>query len=142
MAEFPDASIYRVDRAAADDTLASWRAALASARGVEPLARPAFTLHLLERTLAYARDPCSAADVERGFFLHVTPADEDDLPRGRGEHGFDNLDFPFARWGVRFDGACLAIVPLPDYAIAAIRTGQWSRHGGESWSATFLFPER
>ena len=142
VAEFPDASIYRVDRAAADDTLASWRAALASARAVEPLARPAFTLHLLGRTLAYARDPCAAADVERGFFLHVTPADEDDLPWGRGEHGFDNLDFPFARWGVRFDGACLAIVPLPDYAIAAIRTGQWSRHGGESWSASFPFPER
>ena len=142
VAEFPDASIYRVDRAAADDTLASWRAALASARAVEPLARPAFTLHLLGRTLAYARDPCTAADVERGFFLHVTPADEDDLPWGRGEHGFDNLDFPFARWGVRFDGACLAIVPLPDYAIAAIRTGQWSRHGGESWSASFPFPER
>jgi len=141
VAEFPDASIYRVDRAAADDTLASWRAALASVRAVEPLARPAFTLHLLERTLAYARDPCSAADVERGFFLHVTPADEDDLPWGRGEHGFDNLDFPFARWGVRFDGACLAIVPLPDYAIAAIRTGQWSRHGGESWSASFPFPD-
>ena len=142
VAEFPDASIYRVDRAAAADTLASWRAALASARAVEPLARPAFTLHLLERTLAYARDPCTAADVERGFFLHVTPADEDDLPWGRGKHGFDNLDFPFARWGVRFDGACLAIVPLPDYAIAAIRTGQWSRHGGESWSASFPFPER
>ena len=141
VAEFPDASIYRVDRAAADDTLASWRAALASVRAVEPLARPAFTLHLLGRTLAYARDPCTAADVERGFFLHVTPADEDDLPWGRGEHGFDNLDFPFARWGVRFDGACLAVVPLPDYAIAAIRTGQWSRHGGESWSASFPFPE-
>lgn len=140
VAEFPDASIYRVDRAAADDTLASWRAALASARGVEPLARPAFTLHLIGRTLAYARDPCTAADVERGFFLHVTPSDGDDLPWGRGEHGFDNLDFPFARWGVRFDGACLAIVPLPDYAIAAIRTGQWSRHGGESWSASFPFP--
>lgn len=142
VAEFPDASIYRVDRAAAGDTLASWRAALASVRAVEPLARPAFTLHLLGRTLAYARDPCAAADVERGFFLHVTPADVGDLPWGRGEHGFDNLDFPFARWGVRFDGACLAIVPLPDYAIAAIRTGQWSRHGGESWSASFPFPER
>lgn len=142
VAEFPDASIYRVDRAVAGDTLASWRAALATARAVEPLARPAFTLHLLGRTLAYARDPCAAADVERGFFLHVTPADGDDLPWGRGEHGFDNLDFPFARWGVRFDGACLAIVPLPDYAIAAIRTGQWSRHGGESWSASFPLPER
>ena len=142
VAEFPDASIYRVDRASAGDTLASWRAALDAARAVEPLARSAFTIHRLGRALAYARDPCSAADVERGFFLHVTPADEGDLPWGRGEHGFDNLDFPFARWGVRFDGACLAIVPLPDYAIAGVRTGQWARHDGESWSAAFPFPGR
>lgn len=141
-AEFTDASIYRVDRASAGDTLASWRAALASVRAAEPLARSAFTLHRVGGTLAYARNPCSAADVERSFFLHVTPADEDDLPWGRGEYGFDNLDFPFARWGVRFDGACLAIVPLPDYAIAAIRTGQWARHDGESWSASFPFPGR
>ena len=140
VAEFRDASIYRVDRASAGDTLASWRAALASARAREPLARSAFALHLTERTLAYVRDPCSAADTAEGFFLHVTPVDADDLPRGRGEHGFDNLDFPFARYGVRFDGACLAIVPLPDYAIERIRTGQWSRHGGESWSAAFPFP--
>lgn len=141
VAEFRDASIYRVDRASAGDTLASWRAALASARASEPLARSAFTLHLAERALAYVRDPCFADDVARDFFLHVTPADVDDLPRGRGEHGFDNLDFPFARYGVRFDGACLAVVPLPDYAIAGIRTGQWSRHGGESWSAAFPFPD-
>lgn len=140
VAEFRDASIYRVDRASAGDTLASWRAALASARASEPLARSAFALHPAERALAYVRDPCSAADIAEGFFLHVTPADADDLPRGRGEHGFDNLDFPFARYGVRFDGACLAIVPLPDYAIERIRTGQWSRRGGESWSAAFPFP--
>lgn len=141
VAEFPDASIYRVDRASVADTLASWRAALASARATEPLARSSFALHPAGRALAYVRDPCSAADVVEGFFLHVTPVDVDDLPRGRGEHGFDNLDFPFARYGVRFDGACLAVVPLPDYAIASIRTGQWSRHGGESWSASFPFPE-
>lgn len=142
VAEFRDASIYRVERAAAGDTLASWRAALASARAVEPLARSAFALHLVDRTLAYVRDPCSDVDVGRDFFLHVTPVDADDLPRGRGEYGFDNLDFPFARYGVRFDGACLAIVPLPDYAIESIRTGQWSRHGGEGWSAAFPFPDR
>ncbi len=141
VAEFPDASIYRVDRASAGDTLASWRAALASARATEPLARAAFALHPAERALAYVRDPCSDADIAEGFFLHVTPADADDLSRGRGEHGFDNLDFPFARYGVRFDGACLAVVPLPDYAIAGIRTGQWSRHGGEIWSAAFPFPD-
>ena len=141
VAEFRDASIYRVDRASAGDTLASWRAALASARASEPLARSAFALHPADRALAYVRDPCSADDIARDFFLHVTPVDADDLPRGRGEHGFDNLDFPFARYGVRFDGACLAIVPLPDYAIERIRTGQWARRGGESWSAAFPFPE-
>lgn len=141
VAEFRDASIYRVDRASAPDTLASWRAALASARASDPLARSAFALHPMDRALAYVRDPCSAADTAEGFFLHVTPVDADDLPRGRGEHGFDNLDFPFARYGVRFDGACLAIVPLPDYAIERIRTGQWSRRDGESWSAAFPFPD-
>ena len=35
------------------------------------------------------------------------------------------LDFHFDRHGGRFDGECLASVPLPEYDISKIRTGQY-----------------
>ncbi len=48
-----------------------------------------------------------------------------DLPANRQQHGYDNRDFDFDRRGVMFDGKCMARVPLPDYAIARIITGQF-----------------
>ena len=49
----------------------------------------------------------------------------DDLPHHRQPYGFDNLDFDFDQHGERFDGKCLAIIPLPEYGISGIRTGQY-----------------
>ena len=37
-------------------------------------------------------------------------------------------------------GAGLAVVPLPDYEIARLRTGQWSRGRGDLWTADFTPP--
>ncbi len=59
------------------------------------------------------------------FFLHLRPVDINDLPSYRQEHGFDNLDFSFEQHGLLSGGRCLARVALPEYAIAAIRTGQY-----------------
>lgn len=55
------------------------------------------------------------------FILHVTPVDPRVLP-GRS---FENLDFYFYQRGVRFDGKCVAAVPLPAYPIRHMRIGQW-----------------
>ena len=55
---------------------------------------------------------------------HLYPVDVAELPDDRRPHGFDNLDFDFLRFGFR-DRRCTALLTLPDYALAAIRTGQY-----------------
>ena len=45
----------------------------------------------------------------------------------------DNLDFHFRKYGVVIDGACVAVRPLPDYAAARIRTGQYAPEQGALW---------
>ena len=106
----------------------------------EPDARAEFDLYLeAGRALIYVKDPCSASDAEPPFFLHVTPQRAGDLPQERRESGFDNLDFDFRLRGALFDGKCAAQVPLPEYGVASIRTGQWEPGTGEVWSATIPF---
>ena len=91
-------------------------------------------------SLIFVKDPCARADTEATFFLHLVPADEDDLPEERKQYGFDNLDFDFDQHGERFEGKCLATVPLPEYGISEIRTGQYVPVVGGSdkvWKAEF-----
>ena len=105
----------------------------------EPLARGAFGVHLEGRTLHYVRGECAEADAEARFFLHVVPAEVNDLPEARRASGFDNLDFAFGDRGLRYEGRCMASVALPDYAIARVATGQFAP-GGEVWRAEFALP--
>ena len=92
--------------------------------------------------LRYVRENCAAADGEPRFFLHLTPRDLADLPPHRLEHGYDNRDFSFAEVdGRRWQGQCLAYIPLPDYPIAYLRTGQYMPGAGELWAGEFYFPE-
>ena len=114
-----------------------YRAAYASAAGGEPLARGAFDVHLSDGALVYAREECGLRDTEARFFLHVVPERVGDLPEGRRELGFDNLDFAFFRKGALFEGSCAARIPLPDYPVASIRTGQYVSGAGEVWSVEF-----
>ena len=100
------------------------RADYAALADRQPAARDYFDLYDLDRRLVYLRETCTAADTAAGFFLHITPEDAADLPPERQAAGFVHQGFDFARWGGPFDGKCLATVPLPDYPIAAIRTGQ------------------
>ncbi len=105
-----------------------------------PVARSTFDLYAIENQLVYVREQCAPEDTRDWFFLHLTPVDTGDLPSERRRHGFDNLDFRFTLRGMRFDGRCVAAMPLPDYAIAGVRTGQYG-DGGELWSVEFA-PER
>ena len=113
-------------------------------RGRQRAASGAFDLYLAGGRLVYAKEPCAPEDVRARFFLHVFPAAEEDLAAdgdlasGSRAQGFDNLDFLFWTHGVLRDGACLVAVTLPDYAIARIRTGQFS--GDELWSVEFPAP--
>ena len=83
-----------------------------------------FEVWLAEGQLVYWREDCAAEDMEATFFLHLVPLDVGDLPLQRQEFGFDNLDFDFEQYGARNGATCLAVVSLPGYGIAEIRTGQ------------------
>ena len=106
----------------------------------EPIARSEFDLYIDGGKLYYVKEPCAIEDVQAGFFLHVVPADLDDLPDARKQHGFDNLDFGFDVRGVHFDGKCVASIGLPQYGIASVSTGQFDG-GGRIWGVEFATDE-
>ena len=74
--------------------------------------------------LHYVKEPCTSHDRKKPFFLHLAPADTDDLPDHRKPYGFDNQDFSFDTYGVVVGRKCMATVRLPGYAAARVRTGQ------------------
>ena len=101
-----------------------------------PAARSTFNVYWHDRILTYVKAPCTAADVEAPFFLHVVPAHPNTGAAGhqRSQHGFENLDFRWHRIsGNVFDDACLAERDLPSYPIAHIATGQFTLDGGGLW---------
>ena len=118
--------------------LPSWRTDYESIASGEPVARSDFDIYLRENTVTYLKSPCSAADVQAPFFLHIIPKDVEDLPADRRQYGFDNLDFPYGgNAALAFSGRCIAKRTLPDYPIARIRTGQFTPEGDQIWMAEF-----
>lgn len=105
----------------------------------ELLASGHFDVYRHGRGLAYVRTPCAETDMDAPVFLRVFPADPDDLPAGRGRHGFTDLGFHFRDRGVRFDGICLATIELPAYDVVRVETGQFN-NTGELWRVEFPFP--
>ena len=118
------------------------RAELAAARQSQPpVIQSDFAVYRNAGRLIYAKAPCTAADTQAAFFLHIVPANHADLPESGRPHGFDNRDFAFDAAGSRLDGRqCIASVALPDYDIAVIRTGQYSPDAGDLW--TVEYPDR
>ena len=111
------------------------RAAHAALADRQPNAQSTFALYIEDNRLVYVRETCAATDTAANFFLHIIPAAAADLPAERQAAGFANRDFAFARYGGLFDGNCLAAVPLPDYPIKSLRTGQFVPGQGELWAA-------
>ena len=116
--------------------LAFYSEAYRAATAGEPIARSLFDIYLVDGALVYVKETCGREDAESRFFLHVEPERMDDLPQGRRRYGFDNRNFDFLSRGAMFDGKCAARVPLPEYPIAAVRTGQFTPLG-ELWRAEF-----
>ncbi len=116
----------------------SWQTDYESIASGEPAARSVFDVYTSENTVAYLKSPCSAADVQARFFLHVVPENVEDLPAHRQQYGFDNLDFHYGEYAaLAFGGRCIMEHPLPDYPIARIRTGQFTPDEGQIWKAEF-----
>ena len=115
---------------------AAYRAIAAEEYG-EAAAQSDFAVYRAGDALVYLKEPCVAADAEAKFMLHIYPSDGADLPAGRAEFGFANADFRFVERGALFEGKCVAVAPLPGYAIERIRTGQFVSGAGELWRAEF-----
>ena len=94
-----------------------------------------------ERRLIYIKRPCADEDAQTQFFLHIFPFNARDLPARRQEHGFASLDFNFSGDEVNtLTEWCIAIAPLPRYAIKRIRTGQFTDEA-EAWRADIELSE-
>ena len=104
-------------------------------------ARDNFAVYREGRSLTYYKEGCDASDTRERFFLHLFPASVADLAAERRAQGFANQDFEFDRYGALYGRNCWAVVPLPDYPIASIRTGQFGRWRGNLWQAEFAVGE-
>ena len=101
-----------------------------------------FDVYVAEDALVYMKAACEQADAETPFFLHAAPVGRDDFDEGRESVGYNNLDFLLEDRGDWFGEAedegprpCLAEVPLPEYGIATVSTGQY-RAEGRVWGGT------
>ncbi len=131
--------VFLYDSAGMDDLMELYRATYQRAVSGEPVARSHFDVYLGDGALFHVREPCVREDLPRGVFVEVTPEDPKDLPGGdlprwRRRDGIEKLFLVFRRHGVLFEGKCMAILPLPDYPVSGIRTGQ-EKAGRVFWEA-------
>ena len=117
-----------------------------------PLARSVWDVYagagrrasLATRTLNYVKEPCGQADTDARFYLHVYPLQSVAPPTEITDRGYANLDFAWGEVGVKTDSACRISVPLPDFPMDFVYTGQF-REGVVSskrlWSVRVDFAE-
>lgn len=110
-----------------------FRAAYESVSDDTPVISDVFNVYLNEDgdSLIYVKEECDAEDIQQGFLMHVTPTYSEDVVEDRKESGFNNYDFTFDEYGLRFNGKCVVQFNLPGYDITRIRTGQYIREGDE-----------
>ena len=139
VAELSDGVIFRVNREyrpGANPYRDAWDAAASGSLG-EPVAEAGFDLFLDEERLLYAKQPCAAEDVRPRFLFHFARADPEGPPGLARDSVFENRDFDFPEYGLRFGDRCLAIVPLPDGELVRLRTGQWLPGEVPLWQVSF-----
>ena len=114
------------------------RAELDAAASQSPIIQADFAVYRSGGRLIYVKESCAPSDTEAAFYLHIVPVSDADLSASGRRHGFDNRDFDFDEVGALLDGRqCIASVALPDYDIAAIRTGQYRPDAGRLWEGEF-----
>ena len=121
--------VFLYGSAGMDDLVELYRATYRQVVSGGPAVHSHFDVHLGDGALFHVKDPCVREDVgyrNVGYriFVEVVPEDPKDLPRKDRRHGFEQFRSIFQHSGMLFDGKCMAILPLPDYPISVIRTGQ------------------
>ena len=128
-------SVTAADLSLVDDAVAApYRDVYSAMVSKRPDARSKWDIYAGDAMLVYIKERCVASDYSASFFLHLVPDDIDDLPGHRRRGGYTTrvFDFDFGMYGVRFDGKCMAVVPLPEDVLSGIRTGQFTSDG-ELW---------
>ncbi len=142
VAELSDGVVFRVTAAKSFDA-ARYRARKQRyvdqriQQADEQVRRAGWHVYRTGRTLMYRKQPCAPDDVQAKFVLHVYPVDPADLPAGRKQYYFENLDFHFNWGGERVADECLVLVRVPAYAIDRIRTAQLAIENRILWEAEF-----
>ncbi len=112
----------------------------------DPVIRSEYNIYLDDSRLIYIKESCT--EEAKSFSLHIYPVRTEDLPPERREHGFENLDFAFDRYGEIRDDTCVALRYLPAYDIEYLTTGQYilGERDGETtfetvWRERLSFPD-
>lgn len=134
---------YLKDRMETAQIAAAWQLAADGAAGEPfPPSPTGLEVYRIGNRLLYAGDAESCAGWRRHppVFLHLIPANPADLSESRREYGFDDQGFSLGRRRTlrRDDGRCAAVVPLPDYPMAQIRTGQRLPVAGLPWESRLV----
>ena len=137
---FDDGVVFRIGKpgtpmreivAAAGDGLVGSRQPFHRSAGVD--------VYLAERRVVYrlrTSAECPCGDLR--FILRVTPVNAADLPELRVVHGHTDeyLDWMFEREERYIKTACAVVIPLPDYDVQSLKTGNWIRDESGRWVAT------
>ncbi len=120
----------------------------------EPVLRTgAVTVYHHANRLLYTSTTCSPDALAALVFVHVIPVNPAALPASQRQAGFHNLDFYFQTRQLSLaasfpdrsplsPGHCAALIDLPAYAIARIRTGQYVPDGPQLWTGEFETGEK
>ena len=98
-------------------------------------------VYLSDNQLYYVRNPRPKPPEDARFSLHVIPGDVRDLPNHHKRWNFDNLDFYFDDKRIPHGTRDVAVLTLPDYDVARIRTGQFTSKG-RLWEAEVSFDQQ
>ena len=119
-----------------------------------PPIRSTFTILVHDNRITYVKSPCAEKDLANRFFLHITPADANDLVEENAHLGFNVLDFNSDEDDVGVtihEDGCLVTRTLPEYELKHIFTGQVVRvenpsgeitWKGPVWEGSYTFGER
>ena len=133
----PGGSVIWSERILFDGYFEKYHAALSEVSGRTPAISSVFDVYADGGALTYVKEPCGEYDTRGRFLLAAFPENESDLTESALESGLSHnpLNFDFHDRGAMLDGACVAVVPLPEYPIREIDTGQWLPGDAQIWSA-------
>ena len=110
----------------------------------DPAIESTYNVYHIWNYLVYAsreRECENRANPDARFFLHITPSHRHDLPAKRRQYGYANWDFHFTDYAWNIGGRCVALLQLPTYDVAAIRTGQYAAEG-RLWEGAYRLAQR